>query len=232
MASTYTPPESLAAFLQAGPPPIYIGFGSITLDNSKEATTMIFDAIKNTGVRALVSKGWAGLGTGYSEIPENIYMLGDCPHDWLFTKVSCVIHHGGAGTTAIGIALGKPTVVVPFFGDQPFWGGMVFRAGAGPKPVAFKKMTTESLTESIRFALKPETLGRAQELGAQIQDEDGAAEGARQFCAALPADGMRCSILPDRVAIVKGRKFKHKLSSLAAVTLMSAGVIRLQDLQM
>ena len=85
---------------------------------------MIFTAVKKAGVRALVSKGWGGLGDG--DVPENIHLLGNCPHDWLFKYVSCVVHHGGAGTSAIGIAMGKPTVIVPFFGDQPFWGSSCF----------------------------------------------------------------------------------------------------------
>ena len=76
--------------------------------------------MKLAKVRAIVSKGWGGVGAG--EVPDDVYLIGNCPHDWLFQRVSCVVHHGGAGTTAAGIALGKPTVVVPFFGDQPFWG--------------------------------------------------------------------------------------------------------------
>ena len=81
---------------------------------------IIFKAVEKAGVRALVSAGWGGLG-GVS-IPSNVFILGNVPHDWLFEKVSAVVHHGGAGTTAIGLKKGCPTVVVPFFGDQPFWG--------------------------------------------------------------------------------------------------------------
>jgi sterol 3beta-glucosyltransferase len=124
-SSNYTPPDDLADFLAKGPPPVYVGFGSIVIDNPVGLTKLIFEAVKLAGVRAIVSKGWGGVGAG--ALPENIYLIGDCPHDWLFQRVSCVIHHGGAGTTAAGIALGKPTVVVPFFGDQPFWGQVSLR---------------------------------------------------------------------------------------------------------
>ena len=85
---------------------------------------IIFKAVEKAGVRALVSAGWGGLG-GVS-IPSNVFILGNVPHDWLFEKVSAVVHHGGAGTTAIGLKKGCPTVVVPFFGDQPFWGRLHF----------------------------------------------------------------------------------------------------------
>jgi len=94
----------LVEFLKAGPPPVYIGFGSIVVDDPEALTKIIFGAVKRAGVRALVSKGWGGLG-GEKVIPENVYLLGNCPHDWLFQYVSCVVHHGGAGTTAIGIAI-------------------------------------------------------------------------------------------------------------------------------
>jgi UDP:flavonoid glycosyltransferase YjiC (YdhE family) len=120
LASTYTPAPDLAAFLEAGPPPVYIGFGSIVVDDPNAMTQMIFEAVKLSGQRALVSKGWGGIGADELGIPEGVFMLGNVPHDWLFNKVSCVVHHGGAGTTAAGIACGRPTVIVPFFGDQPF----------------------------------------------------------------------------------------------------------------
>jgi UDP:flavonoid glycosyltransferase YjiC (YdhE family) len=120
LASNYTPAPDLAAFLEAGPPPVYIGFGSIVVDDPNAMTKMIFEAVKLTGQRALVSKGWGGIGADELGIPEGVFMLGNVPHDWLFNKVSCVVHHGGAGTTAAGIACGRPTVIVPFFGDQPF----------------------------------------------------------------------------------------------------------------
>jgi hypothetical protein len=120
LASTYTPDPELAAFLDAGPPPIYVGFGSIVVDDPNAMTKLIFEAVKKTGQRALISKGWGGLGADELGVPEGVFMVGNVPHDWLFPRVSCVVHHGGAGTTAAGIACGKPTVIVPFFGDQPF----------------------------------------------------------------------------------------------------------------
>lgn len=120
LASNYTPPPDLQEFLDAGPPPVYIGFGSIVVDDPNAMTKLIFEAVEKSGQRALVSKGWGGFGADDMGKPDSVYMIGNCPHDWLFKHVSCVVHHGGAGTTAAGIACGKPTVVVPFFGDQTF----------------------------------------------------------------------------------------------------------------
>jgi len=113
----FKPSSDLLKFLEAGEPPIYIGFGSILVDNPEAMNSMVFEAIRQAGVRALVSKGWGGLGNTNLELPENIFLLGSVPHTWLFERVSVAVHHGGAGTTAASLSSGKPTVVVPFFGD-------------------------------------------------------------------------------------------------------------------
>ncbi|CRK15377.1 hypothetical protein BN1708_011444, partial [Verticillium longisporum] len=118
LASSFTPDPDLATFLEAGPPPVYIGFGSIVVDDPNALTTMIFEAVQATGIRALVSKGWGGLGAESIGVPDGVFMLGNVPHDWLFKHVSAVCHHGGAGTSAAGIQAGKPTIVVPFFGGR------------------------------------------------------------------------------------------------------------------
>ena len=113
-APDYKPDAALAAFLSSGPPPIYIGFGSIVLEDPEKMTRMLVEAIQQTGVRALISRGWSKLGGIEC---ENIMYLDDCPHEWLFQRVTAVIHHGGAGTTACGLRYGKPTFIVPFFGE-------------------------------------------------------------------------------------------------------------------
>ncbi|KEF59768.1 uncharacterized protein A1O9_04616 [Exophiala aquamarina CBS 119918] len=232
LSSNYTPPKELADYLAAGPPPVYIGFGSIVVDDPNAMTKMIFEAVKKTGQRALVSKGWGGLGADELGIPEGVYMLGNCPHDWLFQHVSCVVHHGGAGTTAAGILAGRPTVVVPFFGDQPFWGSMTARAGAGPMPVAYKNLTADKLAESIKEALKPESLERAKELSQKIKAEDGTDAGAKSFHKQLRLSDLRCSLLPSRVAVWRVKRTDIRLSTLAATVLGSEGLLDFSDLKL
>ncbi|CCF42548.1 UDP-glucose,sterol transferase, partial [Colletotrichum higginsianum] len=112
-APTYSPPEDLARFLAAGPPPVYIGFGSIVLDDPQRVVKTILGAVDAAGVRAIISKGWSDLAGSGS---DSVYWIGDCPHEWLFQHVAAVVHHGGAGTTACGLRNGKPTTIVPFFG--------------------------------------------------------------------------------------------------------------------
>ncbi|EED17988.1 conserved hypothetical protein [Talaromyces stipitatus ATCC 10500] len=230
IGSDYTSPKDLADFLAGGPPPVYIGFGSIVVDNPEELTRIIFGAVKRAGVRALVSQGWGGLGG--KDVPENIFLLGNCPHDWLFQHVSCVVHHGGAGTTAIGIAMGRPTIVIPFFGDQPFWGSMIHRANAGPEPVPFKSLTEEKLAESIIKALQPDIQASVLKLSAKIAGESGNEAAAASFHNSISYDSMRCLLRPEDVAIWRVKKTNIRLGFLAATTLVDNKIISLRDLTM
>jgi hypothetical protein len=237
LASNYQPDPDLADFLASGPPPVYIGFGSIVVEDPNAMTDLIFEAVKRTGQRALVSKGWGGFGGSELSKPDGIFMLGNCPHDWLFQHVSCVVHHGGAGTTAAGIALGRPTVIVPFFGDQPFWGAMVVRAGAGPSPIPYKELTAEGLANAILEALKPETLERARELGERIREEKGCEAGAASFHAQMDVARLRCMMAPNRAAVwrvnTNGSKTDDvRLSAFAATVLGSEGILDVNQLRL
>lgn len=232
LASNYTPEPDLQAFLDAGPPPVYIGFGSIVLDDPTAMTKLIFDAVQKSGQRALVSKGWGGVGADELGKPDNVFMLGNVPHDWLFKHVSCVVHHGGAGTTAAGITAGRPTLVVPFFGDQPFWGSMVARAGAGPDPIPNKQLTAENLAEGIMKCLEPQSLERASELAASIATERGSDLGAQSFHQFLDVDKMRCSLAPSRPAVWRIKRTQARLSAMAACTLSQEGLLDFNTLKL
>ncbi|KAL2822662.1 hypothetical protein BJX63DRAFT_427218 [Aspergillus granulosus] len=233
LAANYIPPPSLQAFLDAGPPPVYIGFGSIVLDNPSAMTELIFNAVKTTGQRVLLYKGWGGISVDeLRSIPEGIFMLGNVPHDWLFKHVSCVVHHGGAGTTAAGIAAGRPTVVVPFFGDQAFWGAMVARAGAGPDPIPHKQLTADKLVDAINFCLMPEILERAKALASKIATERGSDMGAQSFHQHLEADRLRCTLTPSRPAAWRIKRTQIRLSAFAASTLANANLLDFRDLKL
>ena len=232
LANNYSPPTDLVEFLNAGPPPVYIGFGSIVVDDPDAMTKLIFEAVEKTGQRALVSKGWGGFGADTVGIPEGVFMLGNVPHDWLFKHVSCVVHHGGAGTTAAGIALGKPTIVVPFFGDQPFWGAMVAKAGAGPSPIPGKQLTSDNLAAAIMEALKPTVLRRAQELGGKIGAEKGTVVGAENFHERLGVETLRCSLAPTRAAVWRVKRTEIRLSAFAAAVLGNEGLLDFNDLKL
>lgn len=194
-------------------------------------TRLIFKAVKLAGVRALVSKGWGGLGADDAGKPDDIFMLGNVPHDWLFQHVSAVVHHGGAGTTAAGILAGRPTVVVPFFGDQPFWGSMIARAGAGPEPIPYKHLTAETLAEQIRIALSLDTAKKAKILSAEMNSETGADSGADYFHNSLPKN-MQCSLIPGQVAVWRLKKTDVLLCVKAAIVLRDRDLIDVNDLKL
>lgn len=175
----WTPPDALAEFLDAGPAPVYIGFGSMPAENAEALTSMIVEAVASAGKRAIIASGWAGLTA--HDLPEAIHLLEAAPHDWLFPRCSAVIHHGGSGTTHEGLRWGRPTFVCPVFGDQPFWGARVASLGAGPEPIAQKRLTTESLCDALAVLQDPEVVERAREIGAAIRTEGGAEAAARHL---------------------------------------------------
>ncbi|KAI9326747.1 glycosyltransferase family 1 protein [Zopfochytrium polystomum] len=226
LASAYTPPQDLVDFLEAGPPPVYIGFGSIVVDDPDGLTSLIYDAVRQANVRAIVSKGWGGLGGAGagSAVPAGVYMIGNCPHDWLFQRVSAVVHHGGAGTTAAGLRAGRPTVIVPFFGDQSFWGSMVASIQAGPPPIPFKKLTSDRLAAALRFVQAPAVVAAAGAAGARVAGEDGARAAARSFHARLPVDAMRCDLDARRAARLWLPRAGRKVSEEAWAAVVRRGV--------
>ena len=237
LASDYKPPKDLSDFLDAGDPPVYIGFGSIVVDDPDRFTQMIFKAVEMAGVRALVNKGWGGIGGEGKNTPENIFMLENTPHDWLFPRVKAVVHHGGAGTTAIGLKCGKPTMIVPFFGDQPFWGAMVAEAKAGAHEcIPYKKLTAERLAEGIKQCMSEESQQNVQKIADSIVHEgDGAENAVKSFHRSLPLAGrksMRCSILEDRVAVWTMGQSSLRLSALAAELLVEKGRVKWSELKL
>ncbi|CAO2653300.1 Nn.00g027110.m01.CDS01 [Neocucurbitaria sp. VM-36] len=236
LASGFTPPDELKAFLDQGSPPVYIGFGSIVVDDPDEFTKLIFEAVKIAGCRALISKGWGGFGSNAS-CPDNVFMIDNTPHDWLFPRCSAVVHHGGAGTTAIGLKCAKPTMIVPFFGDQPFWGAMVSKAKAGAHDcIPYKKLSAERLAEGIKQCLTDEAKVNVQKIADSIAKEgDGALNAVRSFHRSLPLHGegsMRCDVLSDRAAAWKIKNTNVKLSALATEILVERKKLKWGELRL
>ncbi|THX23914.1 UDP-Glycosyltransferase/glycogen phosphorylase, partial [Aureobasidium pullulans] len=215
----YTPSDDLRAFLDAGDPPVYIGFGSIVLDDSAAMSSLILEAVSACGLRAIISRGWSRLD---GPARSDVFWLGDCPHEWLFQHVSTVVHHGGAGTAACGLRNARPTVIVPFFGDQPFWGDMVAAAGAGPTPIPQKSLNAQNLSEALRFCQKDEVQAAANKIAGKMKDEDGVRAAVMSFLNNLPVEKMQCDFLPDQPASWSFKVGKHmtKISVLAAEVLV------------
>lgn len=171
----FQPEPALAEFLAAGPPPVYIGFGSMSGRSPAKKAAIVVDAVQRAGVRALIGRGWGGLDPG--DLPPQVHAISHVPHDWLFPRTAAVVHHGGAGTTHAGLRAGRPTVICPFFGDQPFWARRVQALGVGPAPVPQSKLSVERLAAAITQATsQPEITRRAEELGQRLRAEGGLAK--------------------------------------------------------
>jgi sterol 3beta-glucosyltransferase len=173
-APDWTPPPALVEFLANGELPIYIGFGSMTSSKPEEIANLVLAALARTGQRGILQSGWGGLSK--ADLPETVLMVDSIPHSWLFPRVAAVVHHGGAGTTAAGLRAGVPSIVIPFFGDQPFWGQRVADLGVGAAPIPRKQLTVERLATAMRQVVTDRSMRqRATALGAQIRAEDGIA---------------------------------------------------------
>jgi UDP:flavonoid glycosyltransferase YjiC (YdhE family) len=168
----WQPSPELLAFLDDGPPPVYIGFGSMALYDAARHTAIVLQALRMTGQRAVLATGWGGLKP--EDVPPSIRVIDSAPHDWLFPRMAAVVHHGGAGTTGAGLRAGKPTVICPFVGDQTFWGRRVAALGVGSQPIPLLRLTAKRLAEAIHTAVTDEGMRqRAAALGATIRAEHG-----------------------------------------------------------
>lgn len=174
----WEPPADLMAFLQAGPPPVYIGFGSMANSTPEAVADLAVGALARAGQRGVLSAGWGGLRK--DDLPASVFMTGSVPHTWLFPRMAAVVHHGGAGTTGAGLSAGVPSIVVPFFGDQPFWARRVFELGVGPRPIPRRRLTADALAEAIRAAVSDSGMReRAADLGRRIRSDDGIARAVQ-----------------------------------------------------
>jgi UDP:flavonoid glycosyltransferase YjiC (YdhE family) len=161
------------AFLEAGEPPVYVGFGSMPGLDPQGLTAIVIEALAKTGKRGLLATGGGGLEA--MNAPTHVHVITGAPHDWLFPQVAATIQHGGAGTTAASLRAGKPTAVCPFFGDQPFWGWRIAELGVGPTPLNRKALTAEAVAAAMMAMDDPIMRSRAAALGTAIRNEDGVA---------------------------------------------------------
>jgi sterol 3beta-glucosyltransferase len=149
--SGWTPPPELCEFIEAGDKPIVISFGSMVHDAPESVTDLILEALRRAGRRAIIQQGWSGLGN--RPMPANVITSGFAPHRWLFPRAACVIHHGGAGTTAATFKAGVPSIVVPHTLDQPIWGEFARALGCAGTVIPFARLTADNLSVAITKTL-------------------------------------------------------------------------------
>jgi len=183
----WLPPADLVRFLDAGPQPVYAGFGSMAMQDNPARLALVIEALDRAGQRGVLAVR-PGEIAGH-ELPETVYPLMEgCPHEWLFPKMAAIVHHGGAGTTGAGLRSGAPSIGVPFMGDQPFWASRIAALGAGPQPIPRKQLTAGRLAYAIRVAVEHEGIRRrAAALGEKLRAEDGVGSAVRIIQARLAA---------------------------------------------
>ncbi|BCJ56370.1 hypothetical protein Asp14428_78450 [Actinoplanes sp. NBRC 14428] len=197
LSGSGTPVAEVEAFLAAGPPPVFVGFGSMAPGHGGRLAGPVLAAVRAAGVRAVVQAGWSGLRAGDE---PGVLSVGALPHDWLFPRMAAVVHHAGAGTTAAGLRAGVPAVAVPVLADQPFWAWRLHALGVSPRPLPFSRLTADRLAAALTEATTdPRMRARAAALAADLAREDGAAriiewlaelgEAASRATAARPGAG-------------------------------------------
>ncbi len=168
----WRPSRELLDFIEAGKPPVLIGFGSMPIKDPQRTTTIILNALQQSGQRGILHMGWGGIGN--QKLPDYAFKIDYAPYDWLFPRMAMIIHHGGSGTTAFGLRSGRPSCVVPFVFDQFYWGERIAQLGVGHKPIPYKKLNAEALAKAIRFGIdNPQTKQKAFELGQRIRADKG-----------------------------------------------------------
>src|SRR5919202_4788602 len=172
----WQPPAELCALLAAGPPPVYIGFGSMMARDPQKTTALVVEALTRSGQRGILAGGWGALNATMQH-SEHVFFVDSIPHHWLFPRMAAIVHHGGAGTTGAALRSGIPSVVVPFGFDQAFWGHRVAALGVGPMPLPRSKLTAHRLAKAIDHVVhNPRMHERAAQVGTQIQMEQGTAQ--------------------------------------------------------
>jgi UDP:flavonoid glycosyltransferase YjiC (YdhE family) len=179
-ASDWQPSAELQAFLEAGPAPVYVGFGSMTSEDPRQVTETVVQALHQAGQRGILLSGWGALHT--ADLPTDVFCVETIPHDRIFPRMAAIVHHGGAGTTGAALRSGVPSFAVPFFGDQYFWADRTRRLGVGPMYIPQESLSRDNLAAAIRAAATdPLMEARAAAVGKRIQAEKGIENAVATF---------------------------------------------------
>jgi len=177
----WQPGDELCRFVESGPRPIYVGFGSMPSPRARETMQAILTALTLNGQRAVLQEGWGGLGGGI-DLPADVHLAKDVPHSWLFPRMAAVIHHGGSGTTGAVLRAGIPSIIMPHNFDQPFWAQRVYELGVSPPPIPLKRLDPERLAATIRACVADSAMReRATAVGQRVRAEHGVERAVELF---------------------------------------------------
>ncbi|MBC6449044.1 glycosyltransferase [Actinokineospora xionganensis] len=168
-APDWQPPAELVDFLDAGPPPVFVGFGSTAHGDNAETADLVASALRESGSRGVIQTGWSG------HQGDDVITIGETAYDWLFPRMAAVVHHAGVGTCAYGLRAAVPTVGIPLINDQHLWASRLGALGVGPAAIPFKELSSARLTAAIRAAATNEGYrDNARRIADRLSGEDGA----------------------------------------------------------
>ncbi|MBO6763513.1 glycosyltransferase [Maricaulis sp.] len=174
---------ALEGFLNSGPPPVYVGFGSMVSGRATELAEAAIDGLRRAGLRGVIARGWANLPAAAN---DSIHVIDHAPHDKLFPRCRTIVHHGGAGTTAAALSAGRPSLIVPFMVDQPWWGERLREQGLGPAPLRPARFTANRFARALKQIEASEVWrARCTQIGKGLAAENGAAIAADRIEHAL-----------------------------------------------
>jgi len=186
----WQPDAALLDFLERHDKPIIVSFSSLAGAAVEQMSKLLLETLKQINRPAIIQSGWGGFGA--TPLPSQILRIGDVPHEWLFKHAACVVHHGGAGTTAAALRCGVPSVVIWHMFDQPYWGNLLAAKGLGPLPLSRISLSTITLAKCIEEVFSnPSYSECCRNMSEQISQEDGVRDAVQKIQALLDNTGLR-----------------------------------------
>lgn len=164
------PSPELQAWIRNGTPPVYFGFGSMPVLDPEAMWKMVAEICEELNVRAIINAGWSN--TKGVQLNDDVFVIQNADLEWLFPQCSCIVHHGGVGTTHLSLEAGVPTLICSIFADNPFWGERITKLGVG-KHIRFKELSKEKIIKALKELQNEETRKKVAALGKQLKDENG-----------------------------------------------------------
>lgn len=227
-----TPPIELERFIMNGTPPIYIDLSSAVIGRFQPNISILTNAAHLTGLRAIIRVERKEYKSIQANKPSNIHLLTSSLDQKLVRKTCCVVHCGSIGLTAAVLAAGKPSVIVPFFRDEIFWGKIIAKAGVGSAAVLLTEVTSQNLAAAIETAIAPQGLLKAKILGETALVEEGIYVAIMSLHDQFLKARLACSISPTKAATWKISKTEVRLSSCAAAVLMGTGLLDFEKVEL
>ncbi|KIW24297.1 uncharacterized protein PV07_10024 [Cladophialophora immunda] len=230
-APQYVPPAALAHFLAHNPAPIFVHLVAYSSGEASRLLQLLLDGICRSGGRVLLSRE-SIINVEEHVFDTKVFLLDECPLEWLLPRVSCVVHHGSIGMLAAALRAKKPSVLVPRDSEDCFWSQIASRRGLSPQPILFKDLNSSNLASALFRAFNHKVKETVAAYGEKFSSDSAAERTASIVQSQFNAQCSPCEMTASRVAMLKHSKTKQKLSPFAAAVLVNDGKINISDLRL